>query len=149
MDPRFASINILYPIPTSFENHVGAWKRTWSAAVLDEGVVAVPVGLIDRHFSVGDVAMFHKILITHLIIKKVYLCCDFFLSNPVIMLVLKAHPNEFLLPSTVICSVVDLDLYVFGPPGSASGSVSHKYGSGSDFGSFRRQAKNRKKNLDF
>jgi hypothetical protein len=27
-------------------------------------------------------------------------------------------------------SVVDPDLYVFGPPGSASGSVSHMYGSG-------------------
>jgi hypothetical protein len=28
-------------------------------------------------------------------------------------------------------SVADPDPYVFGPPGSASGSVSHKYGSGS------------------
>jgi hypothetical protein len=35
-------------------------------------------------------------------------------------------------------SVVDPDPYVFGPPGSASGSVSHKYGSGS--GSFHHQA---------
>ncbi len=33
----------------------------------------------------------------------------------------------------------DQDPYVFGPPGSASGSVSHKYGSSS--GSFHHQAK--------
>jgi hypothetical protein len=39
----------------------------------------------------------------------------------------------------VIASVVDPDPYVFGPPGSASGSVSHKYGSGS--GSFHHEAK--------
>jgi hypothetical protein len=35
--------------------------------------------------------------------------------------------------------------YVFGPPGSASGSVSHKYGSGS--GNFHHQAKVVIKNL--
>jgi hypothetical protein len=32
---------------------------------------------------------------------------------------------------TIFCSVRDPDPYVFGPPGSASGSVSHKYGSNS------------------
>jgi hypothetical protein len=42
-------------------------------------------------------------------------------------------------------SVVDLDPFVFGPPGSASGSVSHKYGSGS--GSFHHQAKIVRKTL--
>jgi hypothetical protein len=41
---------------------------------------------------------------------------------------------------------LDLDLqdpYVFGPPGSASGFISHKYGSGSrsGSGSFHHQAK--------
>jgi hypothetical protein len=35
----------------------------------------------------------------------------------------------------------------FGPPGSASGTVSPKYGSGS--GSFHHKAKKSKKNLDF
>jgi hypothetical protein len=33
------------------------------------------------------------------------------------------------------------DPYAFGPPGSASGSFSHKYGSGSGSRSFHRQAK--------
>jgi hypothetical protein len=40
----------------------------------------------------------------------------------------------------------DPDPYVFGPPGSASGSVSHKYGSGSGLPS---SSKNSQKNLDF
>jgi hypothetical protein len=51
---------------------------------------------------------------------------------------------------TLVISVVDpdpYDPYVFGPPRSASGSVSHKYASGS--GSFHHQAKIVKKNLDF
>ncbi len=39
------------------------------------------------------------------------------------------------------------DPYVFGPPGSASGSVGHKYESGS--GSFYHQAKIVRKNLAF
>jgi hypothetical protein len=43
--------------------------------------------------------------------------------------------------------VADPDPYVLGPPGSASGSVCHKYVSGS--GTFHHQAKNSKKNLDF
>jgi hypothetical protein len=36
-------------------------------------------------------------------------------------------------------SVPDPNQYVVGPPGSASGSISYKYGSG--FGSFHHQAK--------
>jgi hypothetical protein len=40
-----------------------------------------------------------------------------------------------------------LDPCVFGPPGSASGSVSHKYGSGSGSGSFHHQAKIVRKTL--
>jgi hypothetical protein len=45
-------------------------------------------------------------------------------------------------------SVVDPDQYVFGPPGSAFGSVSLKYGyrTGSDLSS---TSKNSRKNLDF
>jgi len=39
----------------------------------------------------------------------------------------------------------DPDPYVFGPPGSASGSVIHKYGSGSGF--FHHQAKIERKTL--
>ncbi len=42
-----------------------------------------------------------------------------------------------------ITSVEDPDPYVLGPPGSASGSVNHKYGSGSGSSSrsFHHQAK--------
>jgi hypothetical protein len=44
---------------------------------------------------------------------------------------------------TETISVVDLDPYVFGPPRSVSGSVSHMYGSGSR--SFHHQAKTARK----
>jgi len=42
------------------------------------------------------------------------------------------------LKSVQLISVQDPGTYVFGPPGSASGSVSYKYGSGSEssYGSF-------------
>ncbi len=39
--------------------------------------------------------------------------------------------------NSLLSTVVDPDPYVFGPPGSASGSISHNYGSGS----FHHQAK--------
>ncbi len=44
-------------------------------------------------------------------------------------------------------SVVDPDPYVFGSPGSASGSVSHNYGYGSGSGTFHHQAKKVRKTL--
>ncbi len=49
----------------------------------------------------------------------------------------------------LLARVVDPDRYVFGPPGSASGSFSHKYGSGSGYGSgsFHHQAKIVRKTL--
>ncbi len=40
-----------------------------------------------------------------------------------------------ILLSIAVSSIVDPDPYVFEPPGSASGSVSHKIGSGSGSGS--------------
>ncbi len=40
------------------------------------------------------------------------------------------------------------DPRVYGPPGSASGSISQRYGSGSGSGSFHHQANKSKKNLD-
>jgi hypothetical protein len=40
--------------------------------------------------------------------------------------------SELGLRSTQLISVPDPDPFVFGPPGSALGSVSRKYGSGSD-----------------
>jgi hypothetical protein len=59
---------------------------------------------------------------------------------PTLSSVLKIY---FLLTFCVIISVADPDLnpdlYVFGPPGSVSGSIGQRHGSGS--GSFYRQAK--------
>jgi hypothetical protein len=54
-----------------------------------------------------------------------------------------------IIISEDITSVDDRDPYVFGPPGSASGSVSYKYGSGSGSTSrsFRHQAKIVRKTL--
>ncbi len=40
-------------------------------------------------------------------------------------------PRRYLRRKKLCCSVVDPDPYVCGPPGSAFGSVSLKYGSGS------------------
>jgi hypothetical protein len=58
---------------------------------------------------------------------------------------------NFAKKSSIYRCVGDPDLhpdpYVFGPLRSASGSVSHKYGSGS--GSFHHQAKEVRKNLEF
>jgi hypothetical protein len=51
--------------------------------------------------------------------------------------------------STAFGRVADPDPYVFGPPGSGSNSQRYGSGSGVGSGSFYRQAKNGKKNLDF
>ncbi len=53
--------------------------------------------------------------------------------------------NNRYIYSYSINHVVDPDPYVFGPPGSASGSVCHKYVSGS--GPFHHQAKIVRKSL--
>ncbi len=45
------------------------------------------------------------------------------------------------------CGVADPDPYVFGPPGSGSTSISTRYRSGSDSGSFYHQAKIVRKTL--
>jgi hypothetical protein len=46
------------------------------------------------------------------------------------------HGNSVPDRPQIKTSVPDPDLYVFGPPGYASGSVVHKYGSGSGSFSF-------------
>jgi hypothetical protein len=58
----------------------------------------------------------------------------------------KSHSNftpkkDSIFPSSVA------DPYVFGPPGSGSGSISQRYGSGSGSGSFYHQAKIARKTL--
>ncbi len=51
------------------------------------------------------------------------------------------------LKNGLLGSVADPDPYDFGPPGSGSGFISQRYGSGSDSGSFYHQAKIVRNNL--
>jgi hypothetical protein len=63
--------------------------------------------------------------------RKVLRKVTIFLHLTLIIAICKISPGF-----TVSTSVPDPDPYVFMPPGSASGSVCHKYGSGAGSGSF-------------
>jgi hypothetical protein len=95
---------------------------------------------MDQCSVVTSVTMLTKTKRLRSTIFITYVCL---VQNVKIEILIILHPK--IITGLLKNSVVDPDPYVLWPPGSAFGSVSHKYGSGS--GSFHHQAKIVKKPL--